>query len=333
MPPIADAPPGLCGRFRLRRRVLLCALALPSVARAQAVAPWPHRPVRYIVPYPPGGGADTVARIFVPVLNEVPGAPFLVIDNRGGAGGNIGAEVLARSAPDGATLGQISIGTHGTNPTLFPRQGFDPIADFTPIALIGQQPVTVSVHADSPIRTLADLRAQAGELTCGSSGNGTSGHLTTEVLKARTGLRLSHVPYRGSGPAWADLLAKRIDLLAENIHVALPHHQSGRTRVIAITGEARSALLPEVPALAETLPESVVYSWNGVAAPAGLPAPLVRQLAGAVGTALAHPGLRARYAELGLEIAPPDPEAFLAFIRREIAFWRRIITEANIRLE
>ena len=317
------------------------ALALPALlalpARAQGPAPafppWPHRPVRYNVPYPPGGGADTVARIFVPVLNEVPGAPFLVIDNRGGAGGNIGTEALARSAPDGATLGQITIGTHGTNPSLFPRLGFDPFTDFTPIALIGQQQVTLSVHAESPIRSLEDLLAYRGELTGGSSGNGTSGHLTTEVVKARTGLKISHIPYRGSGPVWADLIGKRIDMVAENIHVALPHHQSGRTRIIAVTGRQRSPLLPEIPALIEKLPDTVVYSWNGVAGPAGLPQPLVRQLVAVLRTTLANPGLQARYAELGLETTEPDPDAFMAFIRHEIAFWRRIITEANIKLE
>jgi len=311
-------------------------LALPALllARGAAAQPaWPFRPVRYIVPYPPGGGADTVARLFVPVFNEQAGAPQLVIDNRGGAGGNIGAEMLAKTAPDGATLGQISIGTHGTNPTLFPRQGFDPIADFTPIALIGQQPVTISVHKDSPVRTLADLLRQTGELTCGSSGNGTSGHLTTEVLKARSGLKLQHVPYRGSGPCWADLVARRIDLVAENIHVALPFHRSGDTRIIAVTGRSRNSLVPNVPALMEVLPDSVVYSWNGLAAPAGLPAPLVRQAVAVTKAAFAQPSLQTRYAELGLEITEPDPDAFMTFIRQEIAFWRKIITEAGIKLE
>ncbi len=317
----------------LNRRSTLALPALLLARGAAAQAPWPHRPVRYIVPYPPAGGADTIARMFVPVFNEQPGAPQLVIDNRGGAGGNIGTEMLAKAAPDGATLGQITIGTHGTNPTLFPRQGFDPLTDFTPIALIGQQPVTISVHADSPIKTLADLLAQRGELTCGSSGNGTSGHLTTEVLKARSGLRLTHVPYRGSGPCWADLVAKRIDVVAENIHVALPFHRAGDTRIIAVTGRGRNALVPGVPALIERLPETVVYSWNGIAGPAGLPAPLVRQTVAAVKAAFAQPTLQTRYAELGLETTEPDPDAFMTFIRTEIAFWRKIITEAGIKLE
>ena len=311
-------------------------LALPALllARGAAAQPaWPFKPVRYIVPYPPGGGADTVARMFVPVFNEMPGAPQLVIDNRGGAGGNIGAEMLSKTAPDGATLGQITVGTHGTNPTLFPRQGFDPFNDFTPIALIAQQPVTISVHKDSPVRTPADLLKLTGELTCGSSGNGTSGHLTTEVLKARSGLKLQHVPYRGSGPCWADLVAKRIDLVAENIHVALPFHRAGDTRIIAVTGRGRSSLVPEVPALLVVLPESVVYSWNGMAGPAGLPAPLVRQAVAACKAAFAQPSLQARYAELGLETTEPDPDAFMTFIRQEIAFWRKIITEAGIKLE
>ncbi len=316
-----------------QRRTTLALPALMLARGAVAQAAWPVRPVRYIVPYPPGGGADTIARMFVPVFNEQPGAPQLVIDNRGGAGGNIGAEMLARTAPDGATLGQITIGTHGTNPTLFPRQGFDPYTDFTPIALIGQQPVTISVNKDSPMRTLADLLKQSGELTCGSSGNGTSGHLTTEVLKARSGLHLQHVPYRGSGPCWADLVAGRIDLVAENIHVALPFHRAGDTRIIAVTGRGRSSLVPDVPALLEVLPESVVYSWNGMAGPAGLPVALVRQAVAACKAAFAQPSLQARYAELGLETTEPDPDAFMTFIRSEIAFWRKIITEAGIKLE
>ncbi len=315
-----------------RSALALPALLLGREAAAQST-PWPFRPVRYIVPYPPAGGADTIARLFVPTFNEQPGAPQLVIDNRGGAGGNIGAEMLARSAPDGATLGQITIGTHGTNPTLFARQGFDPIADFTPIALIGQQPVTISVYADSPIKSFDDLLRHRGELTCGTSGNGTSGHLTTEVLKARSGLKLTHVPYRGSGPCWADLVAKRIDLVAENIHVALPFARAGESRVIAISGRGRNPLTPGVPTMSEKLPDSVVYSWNGMAGPAGLPPPLVRQAVAAIKTALAQPTLQARYAELGLEVSEPDPVAFMAFIRQEIAMWRKIITEAGIKLE
>ena len=322
------------------------ALALPALlawaqpAQAQnaapagpALPPWPHRPVRYIVPYPPGGGSDTQARIFVPALNQVPGAPFMVIDNRGGAGGNIGAEMLARAAPDGATLGQVTVGTHGSNPWTFPRLGFDPMTDFTLVAMIGQQPVTIAVPSDSPIRSLDDLLARREELTCGSSGNGGMGHLTSEVVKARAGLQLTHVPYRGAGPAWADLTAKRIDMVADNIHVALPHHQAGRVRIIAVSGRQRSDLLPEVPALIEKLPDSVVYSWNGIAGPAGLPAPLVAQLVAAMRQAFANPALRSRYEELGLEIIEPDPAAFTAFIRNEIAFWRRIVTEANIKLD
>ncbi len=293
------------------RRTMLGLLAAgPGLPRARAQPPaqpatWPVRPVRLIVPYPPGGGADTVARLFVPVLNEMPGAPLLVIDNRGGAGGNIGAELLARAAPDGATLGTISIGTHGTNPAMFARQGFDPIADFTPVALISLQPVAFAVMADSPIRNLADLLASRRDLTFGSSGNGTSGHLAGEVLRAHAGLALTHVPYRGAGPAWADLMAGRVDIAVDNNHVALPHHRGGRVRIIALTGRTRSPLLPEVPLLLEQLRETVVYSWNSIAGPAGLPAPLVGQLVGAIHAAWQRPDLRTRYAELGIE-APAD---------------------------
>ncbi len=317
-----------------RRTTLGLLAAAPFVAGAQAQPAWPHRPVRCIVPYPPGGGADTVARIFVPVLNEQPGAPQLVIDNRGGAGGNVGAEILARSAPDGATLGTISIGTHGTNPHMFVRQGFDPEKDFSPVSLISLQPVVFAVNAASPIKTLDELLATRREMTFGSSGNGTSGHLAGEVLRARSGLPLIHVPYRGAGPAWADLMAGRVDIAVDNIHVALPHHQAGRVRIVGITSRAASPLLPDVQVLGARFQDSVVYSWNGIAGPAGLAAPLVQQLHGAVASAWKDATLRRRYGELGIEI-PEDsnPENFAAFIRREIAFWGPICRDANIRAE
>jgi len=217
---------------------------------------------------------------------------------------------------------------------MFARQGFDPEKDFTPISLISLQPVGFAVNADSPIRNLDDLIAAKREMTFGSSGNGTSGHLAGEVLRARTGLPLTHVPYRGAGPAWADLMAGRVDIAVDNIHVALPHHQAGRVRIIGITSRRASPLLPDVQVLGSRYQDSVVYSWNGLAGPAGLPAPLVAQLYSAVQATWRQPGLRARYNDLGIEI-PEDsnPENFAAFIRQEIAFWGPIIRAAGIKAD
>jgi tripartite-type tricarboxylate transporter receptor subunit TctC len=319
-----------------RRRTALGLLAagasaLPRAPRAQA-DPWPSRPVRLIVPYPPGGGADIVARVLVPALMEQPGAPQVVIDNRPGAGGNIGTEQLAKSAPDGYTLGVLTIGTHGTNPWLFPRL-FDPVADFTPIALVSLQQVAVSVAAASPLRSLDDLLALRRGMAIGSSGNGTSGHLGAEVLRLQGGLPLTHVPYRGSGPAWADLLGGRVDMVMDNIQAALPHHQAGRVRILALSGRDRLAALPEVPVLRERLPDYLVYSWNGIGGPAGLPPAITARLAGLVAGATRAEPLRARYAELGMELPDSTPERFAAFIREQLEFWRRIITQASIRVE
>ncbi|MCO6418762.1 tripartite tricarboxylate transporter substrate binding protein, partial [Siccirubricoccus sp. KC 17139] len=216
----------------LTRRALGALAAPPLLApglRAQEA-----RPVRLIVPYPPAGGTDIVARLLVPAIAELPGAPPMVIENRPGAGGNVGTEVLAKSPPDGQTLGFVTIGTHGTNPFLFPRQGFDPLTDFSFIALVSLQPATISVAADSPLRSLDDLLAITRETTIASSGNGTSGHLGAEVLRVMGRLPLMHVPYRGSGPAWADLLGGRVALVVDNIQAALPHRQAGRIRILAV---------------------------------------------------------------------------------------------------
>jgi tripartite-type tricarboxylate transporter receptor subunit TctC len=325
----------------LRRRTALGSLLavaggapLPRPLRAQGAAEpaWPSRPVRLIVPYPPGGGSDIVARVLVPALMEQPGAPQIVIDNRPGAGGNIGTEQLAKSPPDGYTLGMLTIGTHGTNPWLFPRL-FDPLADFTPVALVSQQPIAVAVAAGSPLRSMEDLLALRREGTIGSSGNGTSGHLGIEVLRLQGRLPLTHVPYRGSGPLWADLLGGRVDLAMDNIHIALPHHQAGRVRILALSGRERMAALPGIPVLRERLPEYLVTSWNGIGGPAGLPPAVTARLAALVAGAARTEALRGRYAELGMELPDSTPERFAAFIREQLEFWRRIITAANIRAE
>ena len=208
-------------------RRALFGLAVPLLRPAAAEPAWPVRTVRVIVPYPPGGGSDVVARLLLPALSEQPGAPAFVVENRPGAGGTIGTEVLAKSPADGGTLGTITIGTHGTNPWLFPRIGYDPVADFSPIAVISVQPGAVAVPADSPLGSLDDLLAIRQETNFASSGNGTSGHLAGEVLRVMGGLPLVHVPYRSSGAAWADLLGGRVPLIFDNIQNAHPHQQAG----------------------------------------------------------------------------------------------------------
>jgi tripartite-type tricarboxylate transporter receptor subunit TctC len=312
----------------IHRRTLGLLAALPFAAQAQDT-----RPVRFIVPYPPGGGTDTIARLLLPVMSALPGAPTMVIDNRPGAGGNVGTEQLAKSPPDGLTLGFITIGTHGTNPWLFPRQGFDPLTDFSPIALVSRQPTVVAVAAGSPLRSLDDLLALKTETAVASPGNGTSGHLGAEMLRVMGRLPLLHVPYRGTGPAWADLLGGRAGLIVDNLPTALPHQQAGRVRILAVTGTGRSALLPEVPAVQEKLPGYLVESWNGIAGPAGLPAEVVARWSALIAGAARNPALQARYAELGIVLPDSSPAHLAGFIREQMAFWQRMIAQANIRLE
>ncbi|RYJ04315.1 MAG: tripartite tricarboxylate transporter substrate binding protein [Acetobacteraceae bacterium] len=319
-----------------RRAALGLLAAMPGMrAGAQGTpAPegWPARPVRLIVPYPPGGGADVVARLLAPALSEQPGGPQIVIDNRPGAGGNVGTEQLAKSPPDGYTIGTITIGTHGTNPWLFPRLGFDPVADFSPVALVSLQPAAIVAAAGSGLTSLDDLLALKRETNFASSGNGTSGHLGGEVLRVMGRLPLVHVPYRGSGPAWADLLGGRVELVVDNIQNALPHHQSGRARILALTGTGRVALVPEVPAVRERLPDYLVQSWNGIAGPAGMPAEVVDRL-GRLIAAARSPAVLARYAELGMEFPASSPAHLAGFIAAQLAFWKQVITGSNIRLE
>jgi tripartite-type tricarboxylate transporter receptor subunit TctC len=314
-------------------RRALFGLAVPLLRPAAAEPAWPVRTVRVIVPYPPGGGSDVVARLLLPALSEQPGAPAFVVENRAGAGGTIGTEVLAKSPADGGTLGTITIGTHGTNPWLFPRIGYDPVADFSPIAVISVQPGAVAVPADSPLGSLNDLLAIRQETNFASSGNGTSGHLAGEVLRVMGGLPLVHVPYRSSGAAWADLLGGRVPLIFDNIQNAHPHQQAGRVRILAVTGHGRSGLLPTVPAIRERLPDYLVESWNVLAGPAGLPPALTERMAGMIAAAAATPAVQAKYAELGMELPRSSPEHAAAFIKQQLGFWQRVITQANIRLE
>jgi len=314
-------------------RRALFGLAVPLLRPAAAEPAWPVRTVRVIVPYPPGGGSDVVARLLLPALSEQPGAPAFVVENRAGAGGTIGTEVLAKSPADGGTLGTITIGTHGTNPWLFPRIGYDPVADFSPIAVISVQPGAVAVPADSPLGSLDDLLAIRQETNFASSGNGTSGHLAGEVLRVMGGLPLVHVPYRSSGAAWADLLGGRVPLIFDNIQNAHPHQQAGRVRILAVTGHGRAGLLPTVPAIRERLPDYLVESWNVLAGPAGLPPALTERMAGMIAAAAATPAVQTKYAELGMELPRSSPEHAAAFIKQQLGFWQRVITQANIRLE
>jgi len=325
---------------RFDRRHLLKGAALlaaaPFAARAQDAA-WPSRPVKYIVPYTPGGGSDIVSRLLTATISALPGGPQFVIENRPGAGGNIGVKVIADSPPDGYTIGVITIATHGVNPTLYPNLPYDPINDFTMISQLNLQPVVVAVNANSPLRTLADLLANTGpsarELTFGTAGNGLSGHAAGELLRQRTGVKMIHVPYRGSSGAWADLLGGRIDLIVDNIATAIPHVEAGRARILGLSSRQPFPGV-DAPTIGSLVPGYVVDSWNVLAGPARMPPAIVNRLAGFVGEAMKVPSLRARYAELNM--VPPEntsPEYAADFVRQQIAMWAPVVREAGMRVD
>jgi len=315
------------------RRALLAAFAaVPAIARAQSLDA--TRPVRWIVPFTPGGGSDIASRVVTGSVSELPNAPRFVIDNRPGAGGNIGMTALAQSPPDGHTVGILSVATHGINPTLYPRLPFDPIADFTPVCLLNLQPVVVATRADSRIRDLADLLTRRGEeITFGSAGNGLSGHAAGELLRMRSGLNLVHVPYRGSSAAWTDLLGGRVDLVVDNISTAMTHVQAGTVRILGLTSRDPMPGV-EAPVIASQLPGYVVDSWNVLGGPANMPAPIVNRFADLVTAALRNPAMQARYAELRM-VPPPDttPAYAAQYIRDQIAMWETVVREAGMRVD
>ncbi len=315
-----------------RRALLSAFLAAPAIGRAQSLDP--NRPVRWIVPFTPGGGSDIASRVITGFIAELPGAPRFVIDNRPGAGGNIGTAAIAQSPPDGHTVGILSVASHGINPTLYPHLPFDPIADFTPICLLNLQPVVIAVKADSPVRDLGDLLSRRGrEMTFASAGNGLSGHAAGELFRMRSGLVLVHVPYRGSSAAWTDLIGGRVDLIVDNIATAMPHAQAGTARILGLTSRDPMPGI-EAPVIGSLLPGYAVDSWICLGRPAGMPAPIVGRLAELVATALRNPAMRARYAELRM-VPPPDttPAYAARYIREQIAMWAPVVRESGMRVD
>jgi tripartite-type tricarboxylate transporter receptor subunit TctC len=319
----------------IRRRILLAtALLPPGTPRAQT---WPDRPIRLIVPFAPGGATDILSRLLAERLTEGLGQP-VVVDNRPGAGGNLGAEAAARAAPDGQTIVMGVVGTHAINPSLFQSIAFDPIRDFTPVSLVATAMNVLVVHPDLPVRSVQELaalaRARPGQLNFGSPGNGSTVQLAGELFKTMTGTDMVHTPYRGAAAAMTDLLAGRIQVMFDNLPSAVPHVRAGRLRALAVTGAQRSAALPELPTIAEAgLPGYEATTWFAIFGPAGLAAPVVARLNRAVHAALDGSVMRARLAELGAEPAPGTPEQLTALIRRDTERWAEVIRISGARVD
>ncbi len=299
---------------------------------------YPTKAVALVVPYASGGATDLLSRVVAPKLGDALSQSVMVL-NKGGAGGNIGADFVAKSRADGHTLLIGTIGTHAINGSLYANMPFDPVKDFVPVSLMLTNQLVLLVHPSVPARSVAELVAYSksgkAKLFFGSAGNGSSHHLAGELLKARSGLDMTHLPYKGSGPALIDLMAGTIQVLFVDIAGALPHIKSGKIVPLAVGGAKRSALLPELPTIAEAanLPGFEVSAWMGLFAPAGTPSAIVSQLNTALNKLLASTDVRERFAALGAEPLGSSPEEFAAHIRSETTKWSRLVKETGTRIE
>ena len=304
--------------------------------RAQDVAAWPAKPVRLILPFTPGGATDFQGRILCDMLTRHFGQQFF-IDYKPGAGSNIGVAEVARSAPDGYTLGWITVASHAINPTLYAKLPFDHIRDFAPVSMIGMFPNLLVVNNALPVRTVPELIAllkrDPGKYAFASSGQGTSLHLCGEMFKVMTGTDMLHVPYKGGGPAITDVIAGVVQMTFGNMSTVLPHAKGGKVRPIAVTSSERWFTAPEIPTIAETVPGFLSMSWHGVAYPARTPEAIVDRLASAIHRALATPEMQERLAFGGSKATPMSPREFAAFIREDTERWAPAIKASGARVE
>lgn len=313
---------------------LLCALGA-SMTLTAAMA-WPDKPVTIIVPFPPGGSTDLIARTLQPKLQEKFGGTF-VVDNKAGATGTIGAAQVVRAAPDGHTLLVASLGPYVIAPHLT-KVPYDATKDMDYITVAVQAPNVLVVPAASPHKSMADVlafqKANPGKMTFASSGNGSSDHLTAELYWQQTNTTGVHVPYKGGGPVMTDLLGNQVDSSFMNINTAMPQIKAGKLRALSITSAQRSPLLPDVPTLQELgIQDANVYSWQAVSGPKGMPADLKNKLQAAIKDALNDPAIKPKLLELGFEIVANTPEQFTAFQASEFARWKKLIETRNIKAD
>ena len=312
--------------------IIAAASAWPGLVGAQAA--WPTKPVRIVVPFAPAGTTDILARAIAPELSRVFGQPF-VVDNKPGAGGNVGADAIAKSAPDGYNLLMGTVGTHAINPALYPKMPYDHVKDFAPITLVAGVPNVLVMNPAKAeaykINSVPDLiryaKANPGKLNMASSGNGTSIHLAGELFKTMTGTFMLHFPYRGSGPALLDLMGGTMDLMFDNLPSSLPQIKAGKLKALAVTSAQRSAAIPELPTIAEAGPLAgyEASSWFGLLAPAGAPPDIVNRLQQETAKALALPAVKERLLAQGAIPGGAPPADFARFIADETAKWAKVV--------
>lgn len=304
---------------------------------AAAQQPYPNKPIRLIVPFPPGGGPDILARVIATKLQTTNGWS-VVVENRPGAGGNIGVDLVAKSAPDGynVVIGQTS--NLAVNPTLYPKLPYNPLTDLAPVATVATAPLVLVVTANSPFKTLQEIvaagKAKPGTISYGSPGNGTVAHLSAEVLQRTAGMKLQHIPYKGANQALTDLIGGQIDLYMSSIPTALGQIKTGKLRPIAVTSSKRVGDLPSVPTVSESGYKGFeAVTWFGLLVPAGTPAPIIQKLNAATNVALKSADVREKIAAEGAEVMGGTPEAFSALIKDEIARWAPIVKESGAKID
>ena len=318
--------------IRLMGALLLACLPLSLAAQGA----YPNKPIRMIVPYPPGGPTDVLGRIVAQKLSESLGQQ-VVVENRPGASGMIGSEIVAKAAPDGYTL-LTNASIHVINPSLYPKMNFDALRDFAPVSLIAQVPLILVVNPALPAKSVTELialgKAQPNLLNFGSSGNAAAPHLAGESFKIATGVQMQHVPYKGSAPALTDLIGGQVQLIFDSMPSAMPHVKSGKIRALAVTTAKRSPTVPDLPTVAESgVPGFDISTWYGVWAPAGTPKDIVNKVAGEMAKALQQPAVRERLAALGAEPVGNTPEEFAAYCQSELAKWSKIVKESGAKAD
>lgn len=338
-PTVAITSAPTSARRALRRRLTLLCLAAPALlggmAPALAAGAYPAQAIRLVVPFPPAGGTDVLSRL---VFDKVGAAAHwtVVVENRAGAGGNIGLDAVAKARPDGYTIGMGQTANLAINPSLYPKMPYDALKDFAPVALVSAQPVVLIVRQDAPYRTLADLvaAAKSKQLSMASAGTGTVGHLTGEMFQRRAGIKALHVPYKGASPALTDLMGGQTDFYFATPPIALPMLKAGRLRALAVTSGKRMPLLPNVPTVAEQgYAGFQAEDWKALVAPAGTPADVIKRLNEEVNKALQQPDTIARMREEGSEPRGGSAQDLGAFIKSEHARWGGIVHESGAKVE
>jgi tripartite-type tricarboxylate transporter receptor subunit TctC len=318
-----------------------CAFAVAALVVAASVAThaadYPSQTIKIVVPFPPGGGVDVVARVIAPRLGELLGQS-VIIENRSGAGGSVGATFVALAPRDGYTLLMGTASTHGTNPNVYAKLGYDPVRDFVPVALITSAPLMLVANNDVPVNTAADLvalaKAKPGTLSFGSYGTGSSNHLVAELLNTMAGIETNHIPYRGSAPMMTDLIGGRIQFAFDGIAVTLGYIRGNTVRLLGVSTSKRSPVLPDEPTISEAaVPGFEASVWFGLFAPAGTPKAVVDLLNSKVNAALAPPEVREGFLRVGNEPAGGGPDILAAKVQTELQKWTTIVREKNIRIE